>query len=142
MSLVAHRLVSTPTPFFSPIDVGSHNPPPSGPSVLLAFVPFFKRCGTPQSTHLQSLASLVAHRLVSTSFEAYPPRWHIARCLTLISFVTTQPPADIVLIGLFLLGFPSRFLKRVWQEDVFIPLQRMLRPQPIWDLTIIQLIIK
>ena len=33
---------------------------------------------------------LLAHRLVSTPLGAQPPRWHLAQCLALIPFVTTQ----------------------------------------------------
>ena len=55
--------------FFSPTNVGHHNPPPSRPSVLtdtLFFLQSMWDC--PKSTPLGP-TSLLAHRLVSTPFE-------------------------------------------------------------------------
>ena len=72
----------------------SHNPPPSEPPSSLALVTFSNRCGTLQSTLLRGPASLLAHRLMSTPFESQPPRWHIARCVALIPFVTAQATAN------------------------------------------------
>ena len=84
--------VSSPTQ-----DVGSHNPPPSGPSVLVSTRSFLPSTWDHHQIHplrgptsLSLSLSLLAHRLMSTPFGEQPPRWHIARCLALIPFVTAQ----------------------------------------------------
>ena len=70
--------------FYSPTNLGSHNPPPlQGPASSLALIPFSNRCGTlTKFAPFWDLVSLLAHK--------QPPRRHIARCLALIPFVTAQ----------------------------------------------------
>ena len=96
----------------------SHNPPPLRcPVFSLALVPFSNQCGTSQSTFLKpnvlastpprvhlfrGSASSLSHRPVSTS--------------DIICNNQSPPLEDIVLFGLFLSGFPSRFLKRFARE--------------------------
>ena len=101
-----HTLVKNAS-FSSPTDVGSHNPPRSGPSVLVGTRSLLQLMWDPPTF-------LLAHRLMSTPFGAQPPRW-CARCLALIPFCNgpSPPLVDIVLLGLSLLGFSSRFLKLV-----------------------------
>ena len=92
----------------------SQSTPFWGPASSLAFVLFSIQCGTPPIHPFRGLASLLAHCLVSTPFGAQPPRWHIARCLALISFLTSSSPllADIVLFELLLKVFKTRLLRR------------------------------
>ena len=105
------------TSFSSPTDVELHNPPPfgAGPASSLALVPFSNRCETAQSTPLQGPASLLAYRLVSTSLRgsasslAHRPEPGSNTICNDSSPLLT----DIVLFGLSLPGFLSRFLKRV-----------------------------
>ena len=99
-----------------------------GPAYSLAFVPFSNQCGTsnpppsrpsvlactPPCVHpLRGSASLLTHRLVSSSHSI---------CNNL-----NPPLADIVLFGLSLSGFPTetRLLGRMFHSP----------PQPTWDLT-------
>ena len=77
----------------SPIDVGSHNPPPFG-----AQRPLLVHCLV--STPLRDSTSSLAHRLVSGSNT---------NCSG-----PNPPLANIVFSKLFLSGFPSRFLKHVF----------------------------
>ena len=86
----------------------SQSTPLQGPTSSLAFLPFSNRCGTPQSTPLWSLASLLAHRIVSTPFGAQPHR--LVSGSDTICNGPNPPLTDIVFFGLFLLGFPSMFL--------------------------------
>ena len=81
------------------------------PSVLVGTLSFLLSIGTAsKSTPLRGLASLLAHRLVSTSL------WGTARRLTrrpvsssdIICNAPDPMLADIVLFGFFLSGFPSR----------------------------------
>ena len=52
---------------------------------------FLQSMWDPYQIHLlRGLASLLAHRLMSTPFGEQPPHRHIARCLALIPFVTAQ----------------------------------------------------
>ena len=56
--------------FSSPTNVGHHNPPPSGPSVLVGTRSFLQSIWDPLQIHpLWGPASLLAHRLVSTPFR-------------------------------------------------------------------------
>ena len=64
------------------------------------FVSLSNRCGISQSTPLRGPTSSLAHRSVSSSNTI---------CNSL-----SPPLADIVLFGLSVSGFPSKFLKRVY----------------------------
>ena len=110
-SLPNRRGISQSTPFgaqrprwqsfSSLIDVGPPNPTSLwGPTSLLAHCLL--------SIPLRSSTSSLAHRIVSGSDT--------------ICNIPNSPLADIVLFELFLSGFPSRFLKRVCQEEVSTPL--------------------
>ena len=85
--------------FPSPINVGSHNPPPPlrGPTSLLALIPLSNRCGISQST--------------PPPFGAQRPRWHTVWCFDSDTICSSPSPplADIILFKLSLPGFPSRF---------------------------------
>ena len=94
-------------------DVGSHNPPSLRPSVLACTLFLLPSMWDLQSIPLWGPASLLAHCLVSTPLRGS------ASSLThrLVSgfdpiYNSPSPPlVDIILFGLSLSGFPSRFLK-------------------------------
>ena len=111
-----HTLIKSVS-FSSPTNVGSHNPPPplQGPTSSLAHVLSPINVGPPPNpppsganiltdtlprvTPFQGTSSSLAHRPVSGSDT--------------ICNDPSPPLADIVLYGLSLSGFPSRFLKRI-----------------------------
>ena len=98
--------------FLSSTNVESNNPPPWGRASSLTLVPLFNRCGISQSTLFE--ASVRWHTVQCPPFfEAHHPHWHTAWCLAQIPLSSSPPLADILLFKLFLLGFPSKFLKRV-----------------------------
>ena len=84
--------------FFSPTDVGSHNPSLSGSSVLADICSLLQSMWDPPILPLRGSASSLAH-LVSDSDTI---------CNSLSPLL-----ADIVLFGLFLSSFFLRFLKCV-----------------------------
>ena len=97
--------------FSSPTNVGHHNPPPFGASVLAGTHSILQSMWD----HYQIHPLWGQHPYWHTAsclppFREQRKGWHIIRCLTLIPFVTTlNPPlADIVLFGLSLSGFPLR----------------------------------
>ena len=113
---------------FSLTDVESHNPPPFRVQCSAESRSFLQSTWDLHQIHsLRGLESLLAHRLMSTPFEAQPHRWHIVRCLALKPFVNSSSPslADIVLLRLSLLGFPSMFLKRVVESKTKINLNHV-----------------
>ena len=109
-----HRLVRgfhTYASFSSSTDVGSHSPPPYEPSVLADTRSLLQLMWDPPIHPLRSPTFLLAHRLVSI------PLWGSASSLTYrlvfgsdnICNSPSPSLADIVLFGLSLSGFPSRF---------------------------------
>ena len=70
-----------------------------GSASSLALIPFSNRRGTSQLTPLQGPASLLVHRLVSTPFEAQPPRWCLLFDSDTICYSSSLPLADIILYG-------------------------------------------
>ena len=102
--------------------MGSHNPPPLGASVLAGTRFLLQSMWDPQSTLLWDPEFLLAHRLMSTPFEAQPLRWHNARSLALIPFVTVQSPlAYIVLFGFSLSCLSSKFPHPYVRVFVLLP---------------------
>ena len=72
-----------------------------GPTSSLALVPFTNQCGTPQSTLLQGPASLLPHRLMSTSLlcSATSLAHRLVSGSGTICNNSIPPLADIVLFG-------------------------------------------
>ena len=102
--------------FSSPTDVESHNPPPLwGQSPRLHLFPSPIDVGPSQSTLLRGPASLLAHRLVFNLLRGSASS--LAHCPVSGSDTICNSSSPllvyIVLFGLSLLDFPSRFLKRV-----------------------------
>ena len=90
--------------------------PPSGPSILVGTHSFLQSMWNPhQTTPLQGPASLLAHRLVSTSLQgtasslAYRP---VSGSDTICNG-PSPPLTDIFLFEFSLSGFPSRFKMRL-----------------------------
>ena len=89
---------------------------PSGLNVLVGTRSFLQLMWDPYQIHsLRGLASLLAHRLVSTLFRGTtsPLTHHMVFDSDTICNGPSSPLADIILFGLSLSGFPSRFLKCV-----------------------------
>ena len=78
-----------------------------GPMSSLTLVPFYNRCGTPQSTPPSGPTSLLTHRLLSTLFRGLASS--LAQCSVSGSDTVCNGPspplADIVLFGLSLSCF-------------------------------------
>ena len=125
--------------FPSPIDVRPPNPPPLGPNVLsdisscvhpLWGIPIHPRLGLSVLADIRSLLQLMwdppihppsGPNVLSDIWSCVHPLWSLASSLThrpvfdydTICNSTSPLLAHIVVFGLSLLGFPSRFLKRV-----------------------------
>ena len=94
--------------FLSPIDVGPLDPPPLGPCVLPR---------TPPGVHLHSGLSLLASTSPGADFDT-------------ICNSPSPPLADIVLFGLSLLGFPTRFKTRLLGRDFHTLIKNVLFSSP------------
>ena len=91
--------------FSSPTDVGSHNSPPFG-----AQRPRWHSFPSPIDVGPPNSPPLGLSVLAGTSpFEAQPSRWHLVFDSDTICNRPSPPLSDIVLFGLSLLGFSSRF---------------------------------
>ena len=90
----------------------SQSTPLRVPASSLTLVLFSNRCGTPQSTPFQGPTSLLAHRLLSTLLQSSTSLLaHRPMCGSDTICNDPSPSlANIVLFGLSLSGFPSRFL--------------------------------
>ena len=88
----------------------SQSTPLQGPTSTLAVVPFSNRCGTPNPPP-SGLVPLLAHRLVSTPLRGSASSLvhHPMFGSDTICNSQSPPLTDIVLFGLFLLGFPQGF---------------------------------
>ena len=89
--------------------MGSHNPPPSGPSVLADTRSHLQSMWDPPIHFLWDPTSFLAYCLVSTPFWGSASRWHIVWCLTLIPFVTAKATASRYCSLPF--GLPFKFFK-------------------------------
>ena len=98
--------------FLSPIDVGSHSPPPSGPSVIIGTHSTLQSTWDPPINHLMSTPSVFS-LLTSTSASA-----------NTICNSTSSPLTDIVLVfGLSFLGFLSKLCPPLWAFVSGLPLK-------------------
>ena len=111
-----HTLIKNVS-FSSPTDVGSHNPPPSKLNDFAGIRSFLQSMWDPQSTPLRDPTSLLAHHLMSGSASSLAYQLEIGS--DTIGNSSSPPLTNIVLFGLSLSDFPSRFSS-----------------QPMWDLTI------
>ena len=92
----------------------SHNPPPSGPSILTSIRFLLQSMWDHQSTPLEASILAVTPprvlplRVLASSLAHYPVLGSDTNCNSL-----SPPLTDIILFVVSLSGFPSRFLEHV-----------------------------
>ena len=108
-----HLYETTIDSFSSSIDVGSHNSPPSRPSVLAVTRSLLQLMRDPPIHPPLDPASLLVHHLVSTPFlgSASSLAHRLVSGSDTICNGPSPPLANVVLFGVFLSSFLSMILK-------------------------------